>query len=151
MSIFSLFKKTKTSGKDSTINSEELLDIDVSESNSIKTELSYHPSWNVPKEQQYVFQFLLNELEPLIPNQLSLSGLKWMKKMILGLLKLFSDLSLAKPIQLGSIELLLLDASNNVYSLKSLTLVNLVKFLVIVLALGCLSLINQRLTLRIAF
>ncbi|SDM42483.1 accessory Sec system S-layer assembly protein [Psychrobacillus sp. OK028] len=114
MSIFSLFKKTKTAGKDSTINSEELLDIEVSESNSIKTELSYHPSWNVPKEQQYVFQFLLNELEPLKPNQLSLSGLEIDEEDDSWLVKAFFRSSLAKPMELGSIELLLLDASNDV-------------------------------------
>ncbi|MFJ7825313.1 accessory Sec system S-layer assembly protein [Psychrobacillus sp. NPDC096623] len=114
MSIFSLFKKTKTAGKDSTINSEELLDIEISESNSIKTELSYHPSWNVPKEQQYVFQFLLNELEPLKPNQLSLSGLEIDKEDDSWLVKAFFRTSLAKPIELGSVELLLLDTSNNV-------------------------------------
>lgn len=114
MSIFSLFKKTKTAGKDSTINSEELLDIELSESHSIKTELSYHPSWNVPKEQQYVFQFLLNELEPLKPNQLSISGLEIDEEEDSWLVKAFFRSSLAKPIELNTIELLLLDASNNV-------------------------------------
>lgn len=118
MSIFSIFKKTKISGQDSTINSEKLLDIDVSKSNSIKTELSYHPSWNVPKEQQYVFQFLLNELEPLMPNQLSLSGLEIDQEDDFWLVKAFFRSSLAQPIQLGSIELLLLDSSKNVITSK---------------------------------
>lgn len=113
-----MFKKTKISGEDSTINSEELLDIDISESNSVKTELSYHPSWNIPKEQQYVFQFLLNELEPLKPNQLSLSGLEIDEEDGSWLVKAFFRSSLAKPIQLGSIELLLLDSSKNVLASK---------------------------------
>lgn len=118
MSIFSIFKKAKISGQDSTINSEKLLDIDVSDSNSFKTELSYHPSWNVPKEQQYVFQFLLNELEPLMPNQLSLSGLEIDQEDDTWLVKAFFRSSLAQPIQLGSIELLLLDSSKNVITSK---------------------------------
>lgn len=110
-----MFKKTKIAGEDSTINSEELLDIDdVTESNSTKTELSYHPSWDVPKEQQYVFQFLLNELEPLKPNQLSLSGLEIDEENGSWQVKAFFRSSLAKPIQLGSIELLLLDSAKNV-------------------------------------
>lgn len=77
MGLFDLFKKTDKVGKDSAIDSANLLG-NAEESDKgekVKTKLSYHPEWNVPQEQKYIFNFLANELEPLSPNQLSLAAI----------------------------------------------------------------------------
>lgn len=117
MSLFSFFKKTDKVGTDSAIDSKELVEestAEIADNKLVKTELSLHPEWNVPQEQQYVFSFLANDLEPLKPNQLSLSAIDieednsskdWN-------VKVFFRSSLPKAIELGEIELLLLDKEN---------------------------------------
>lgn len=113
MNLFSFFKKTEKTGTDSTIDSQEILkDINTASGDEeIETTLSLHPEWNVPQEQDYVFRFLANELEPLQPNQISLSGIdidvepandSW-------LVKAFFRSSLDQEITVGTVELMLLD------------------------------------------
>lgn len=81
--MISFFKKNANGkvnkkGKDSTISSKDLLN-DQGESSTeteVETALSFHPNWTIPAEQQYVYRYLNNELEPLQPNQISLSGVE---------------------------------------------------------------------------
>ena len=77
----------------------------------VETTLSLHPEWNVPQEQEYVFRFLSNELEPLKPNQISLSGIDIDVEPANGswLVKAFFRSSLDQQISVGSVELMLLD------------------------------------------
>ena len=118
MALFSFFKKTKKTGKDSTVSSTELLDDKAGSSTDdlIQTELSYHPDWDVPKEQQYVFRFLSNELEALKANQLSLSGIDidFHEGDEAWLVKAFFRSSLDQPITMGKVELLLMSEDNKV-------------------------------------
>ncbi|MCP1143720.1 accessory Sec system S-layer assembly protein [Lysinibacillus endophyticus] len=114
MGIFDFFKKTDKVGKDSAIDSKELLKGSENKKTSTKevvTKLSFHPDWNVPQEQQYVFRFLANELEPLKPNQLSLAAISIEEEARNGAwhVKAFFRSSLSQPIELGDIELILLD------------------------------------------
>ena len=114
MGIFDFFKKTDKVGKDSTIDSQELVKSSENKKTSTKevvTKLSFHPDWNVPQEQQYVFRFLANELEPLKPNQLSLAAISIEEEARNGSwhVKAFFRSSLSQPIELGEIELILLD------------------------------------------
>ncbi|MHA6258277.1 accessory Sec system S-layer assembly protein [Sporosarcina sp. CAU 1771] len=113
MNLFSFFKKTDKTGTDSTIDSQEILtNVETSDGvGEIETSLSLHPNWKVPQEQDYVFRFLANELEPLQPNQISLSGIdvevdpandNW-------LVKAFFRSSLDQEINVGEVELMLLD------------------------------------------
>lgn len=113
MNLFSFFKKAEKTGTESTVDSKELVEgIDeTTGSEDIETALSLHPQWNVPQEQEYVFRFLANELEPLKPNQISLSGIdidvdpatdNW-------LVKAFFRSSLDQQISVGPVELMLLD------------------------------------------
>ncbi|ARD48999.1 accessory Sec system S-layer assembly protein [Sporosarcina sp. P33] len=117
MKLFNLFKKTEKTGLESTVESEEILENGQAGSGDedIETELSLHEQWNLTQEQEYVFRFLANELEPLKPNQISLSGIdidfepandSW-------LVKSFFRSSLDQAITVGTIELLLLDAEGN--------------------------------------
>jgi len=105
-------KKTDKVSGDSAVDTKELVkDSKQSQENKlVKTKLSFHPSWNVPQEQQYVFRFLANELAPLRPNQLSLAAIN-IEKDVAGAwqVKAFFRSSLPQPIELGEVELILLD------------------------------------------
>lgn len=124
MGLFSFFKTNKT-GTDTTIDSNELFENESSiTSEEIHTTLSIHPEWDVPKEQQYVFQFLSNELQPLKVNQISLSGIdidrnentsEW-------LVKAFFRSSLEQPVTMGRAELLILSNDDKVIAAKEFDL-----------------------------
>lgn len=126
MNFLSFFKKAEKTGKENIVDSTEVLD-SVEESNeteTVETELSYHPSWNVSQEQEYVFRFLSNELEPLKPNQISLSGIEidvepstenW-------LVKAFFRSSLAQTIQMEEVELLVLNEDEEVVATQQFEL-----------------------------
>lgn len=126
MNLFSFFKKTEKKGTDSTVGSDDFLNIsdDASDSDSIETTLSFHPEWNVPQEQEYVFSFLANELEPLQANQLSLSGIDIDIEEANGswLVKSFFRSSLNQEITVGEVELLLLDENNETIASKQFDL-----------------------------
>lgn len=113
MNLFSFFKKTDKKGTDSTVSSNDFLNIneDDEDANEIETTLSFHPEWKVPQEQEYVFSFLANDLEPLQPNQISLSGIDIDVESADGswLVKAFFRSSLNQEIEVGEVELLLLD------------------------------------------
>lgn len=115
--MVSFFKKKKTdeikkTGKEASISSKELIqgtDESIDPNEDVETALSIHPSWNLPKEKEYVLRFLNNELPPLKPNQISLSGIE------INLVKnglevtAFVRNSLNKGIKIGKVPLLLLD------------------------------------------
>lgn len=117
MKLFSFFKQAEKTGSDSTIGSEEIIDgaNTSSDTDEIETTLSLHPEWDVPQEQNYVFRFLSNELEPLKPNQISLSGIDIDIEPANGswLVKAFFRSSLDQQIAFGSVELMLLDEEGN--------------------------------------
>jgi len=114
MKLFNLFKKTEKTGSDSTIDSEEILEGSAQSkgTDEVETTLSLHPGWGLSQEQEYVFRFLANELEPLKPNQISLSGIDIDVEPANGswLVKSFFRSSLEQSISVGSVELMLLDA-----------------------------------------
>ncbi|MCM3711720.1 accessory Sec system S-layer assembly protein [Sporosarcina luteola] len=114
MKLFNMFKKTEKTGSDSTIDSEEILEGSAQSegTDDIETTLSLHPQWTLSQEQEYVFRFLANELEPLKPNQISLSGIDIDVEPANGswLVKSFFRSSLEQSISVGSVELMLLDA-----------------------------------------
>lgn len=129
MKLFSFFQKAEKTGADSTIGSEEIIDGVNASANTdeVETTLSFHPEWDVPQEQEYVFRFLSNELEPLKPNQISLSGIDIDVESANGswLVKAFFRSSLDQQISVGSVELMLLDEggktlASNEFDLKEL-------------------------------
>lgn len=79
LSFFKRNKKEKLTkqGSDSTVSTQELLnEEEISSEEEVITQLSIHPMMNVTTEQTYVLRFLNNELPPLKPNQISLSGIE---------------------------------------------------------------------------
>lgn len=126
MKLFNRFKKTEKTGLDSTVSSEEILENGQAGSGDedIETELSLHEQWTLTQEQEYVFRFHANELEPLKPNQISLSGIDIDLEPANGswLVKSFFRSSLDQAITVGEIELLLLDEEGNTVASKEFDL-----------------------------
>ncbi|MFJ7950729.1 accessory Sec system S-layer assembly protein [Lysinibacillus sp. NPDC096418] len=124
MGLFSFFKKSDKVGQENTIDSKDLLGnvaSDAQNDNSeIVTKLSFHPDWDVPQEQKYIFNFLANELEPLKPNQLSLSSISIEEDARLGkwLVRAFFRSSLPQDIELGEIELFIMDKDDELVASK---------------------------------
>ncbi|AZB44564.1 accessory Sec system S-layer assembly protein [Bacillus sp. FJAT-42376] len=79
-----------------------------------QTALSFHPSWEVSKQEFYVYQYHLLQLDPLEESQLSIAGVK-----LEAYEEFFSITSLirstvSKPIQFEMLQLLLLDENQEV-------------------------------------
>ncbi|KMY51863.1 accessory Sec system S-layer assembly protein [Peribacillus loiseleuriae] len=110
-SIFNKNKnKLKKEGKDTVISSSDLLnETEVQTDEEIMTELSVHPQWNLSSEQNYVYRFLNNELEPLKPNQISLAGIELRFENNEATAIAFVRNSLNKDITFQEVSLLLLD------------------------------------------
>lgn len=120
MGLFDLFKKGDKVGKDSAVDSTSVVKSGKQTSKKdanrdVVTKLSFHPDWDVPQEQKYVFNFLANDLAPLKPNQLSLSAINIEPALANGSwnVKAFFRSSLSEAIELGEIELLILDKDDN--------------------------------------
>lgn len=117
LSLFSRKKnqKIKSTGKESLVSSEELLnDKGADENEEVETALSIHPSWKLTTEQQYVFRFLNTELPRLKANQISLSGIE-INELEDGIeVTAFVRNSLDKSIKIGEVSLLLLDNEKQV-------------------------------------
>ncbi len=122
MGLFSFFKKSDKIVQENTINSQDLLgNVTTNKvgNRDVVTKLSFHPSWDVPQEQKYIFNFLANELEPLKPNQLSLSSIsieedrsgKW-------LVRAFFRSALSQAVELGEIELFIMDKDDKLIASK---------------------------------
>ncbi|MFJ7977685.1 accessory Sec system S-layer assembly protein [Peribacillus sp. NPDC096379] len=110
----SIFKKNKNKlkkeGKDSVISSGDLLNETENQTDEdIITELSIHPQWNLSSEQNYVYRFLNNELDPLKPNQISLAGIELRPEKNEVVAIAFVRNSLKKDITFQEVKLLLLD------------------------------------------
>ncbi|MFD2705670.1 accessory Sec system S-layer assembly protein [Salibacterium lacus] len=119
--------KPKMEGNESTVSSEELLN-ETSDTEGrekqIDTDLSFHPEWDVSKEDQYSFQFLNMECPPLAPNQISLSGISLQQNEEQGSVEVsaFIRSSLNKTIKLHETTLVLLDSSEQVLGRKTMDL-----------------------------
>lgn len=128
MKFLSLFKREEKTGKDSTVDSSEIVqhgnDKPREEGQSVETILSFHPDWDVPKEQEYVFRFLTSELEPLKADQLSLSGISIDVQEGSGtwLVKVFLRSSVQESISIDTAELILSGEDDKIYARKEFNL-----------------------------
>ncbi|QSB49416.1 accessory Sec system S-layer assembly protein [Parageobacillus toebii] len=122
--MLSFFKRQKQQKdeRDSIVEASELLGSSDTDSGSgaeeVKTELSFHPSWNVSVEERYYYQFLNNEQRPLKENQISLSGID-IKQVPQGyVVTAFVRNSLSRPIKFEPTPLVLLGPNNEVLARK---------------------------------
>ncbi|BDG30576.1 accessory Sec system S-layer assembly protein [Parageobacillus thermoglucosidasius] len=120
--MFPFFKKQKQQKDehDSVVEANELLENSETDSDEeeVKTELSFHPSWNVSVEERYYYQFLHNQQRPLKKNQISLSGID-LKQVPRGyVVTAFVRNSLSRPVAFTPTPLLLLGPNNEVLARK---------------------------------
>ncbi|MED4968202.1 accessory Sec system S-layer assembly protein [Parageobacillus toebii] len=121
--MFPFFKKKKKSGGDTAVSAQDVIqETDGAGGEDVHTELSLHPSWNLSLEQQYVLRFLNNELSPLKPNQISLSGISLRREADGVIVSAFVRHSLSKPIKIGKTTLLLLSADDAIIARKEFDL-----------------------------
>jgi accessory Sec system S-layer assembly protein len=116
------FLKKKKQGEDNTVHASELLN-EQSEQNEqseseVKTDLSLHPLMPVSVEQKYYYQFLNNELPPLKPNQISLSGIELKKEDGRYVVTAFVRNSLQKAIHFEKTTLLLIGPNGEILGRK---------------------------------
>lgn len=119
--------KPKAEGRESIVPSNELLEgVDIEDSTEeVVTELSLHPSWNLNKEDVYVYQFLNLECPPLNPNQLSLYGINISKESESLKITAFVRNSLSKAVKLSDTTLVLLNNDDKVLGRKAFDLTEL--------------------------
>lgn len=107
-------------------NTEEQETMDAIENNNntsteegIKTELSYHPDWDLSIQEKYVFQFNHQKLPLLQPNQLSVSGINLYEYDDGFVITAFLSSSLPKAISFEVIDLVLVNEENQPLARKS--------------------------------
>lgn len=119
-------EEIKLEGKESTVSSSDLLhteEEETTEANEVYTELSFHPDWEVSKEDRYSFQFLNQECPPLQPNQISLSGISLIEeKKNLYRVTAFIRSSLERPVRFEELILVLLDENEKLLGRKNFDL-----------------------------
>ncbi len=128
MKFFDFFRKTNLKGKEDSIASQN---VPTSKKNNpvsaskkkkadlIQTPLSLHPDWNITQEQMYVFRFLANDLSPLRANQISLQGIDIDENEGNWLVKGFVRTTVEQMIEIGQVELILLDKENQMIGHQS--------------------------------
>ncbi len=113
------FFKRKKQGEDSTIDASQLLHEEYEQKEEwIKTDLSFHPHMPISTEQKYYFQFLNNELPPLKPNQLSLSGIELKQENERYIVTAFIRHTLNQSLTLGEAPLLLIGPNGELLGRK---------------------------------
>ncbi|MGG3739440.1 accessory Sec system S-layer assembly protein [Aeribacillus pallidus] len=120
--MFNFFKKKKSAeikkeGQDSYLSLESTTNDDNEE--EVYTTLVIPPAIHLPKEQEYVYRFLHNELHPLKPNQLSISGIQLDQQDKYYYVTAFIRNSLPKELLLDDVELFLLNDENQFISKTS--------------------------------
>jgi len=94
----------------------------IHENQTIKTKLSFHPSWNIKPEERYVFMFKNNQCPPLAPNQISIYGLDLAPQEDGIVVTAFIRSSLSQSIQIGQTTLLLLSSQGEILGRKTMDL-----------------------------
>jgi accessory Sec system S-layer assembly protein len=126
--MFTFFKnkkagEVKKTGLDHTVSSNELLNQGgVAGEKEVETNLSLPSHWNLPKEDEYVFRFLHNELSPLKVNQISLSGVDIERDTTAIKVTAFIRNSLPQSIRLNDAEILLLNDQREIAARKKFDL-----------------------------
>lgn len=115
--------KPQLQGEGSAVSSNDLINEAGEETNEdeVHTSLSLHPTWNLQKQDLYVYQFLNEECPPLKPNQLSLHGISIIQEEGFRV-SAFIRNSLDKAIKLEETTLVLLDSEGQVIGRKAFNL-----------------------------
>ncbi|KOO37214.1 accessory Sec system S-layer assembly protein [Priestia koreensis] len=121
-------EKVAATGQESVVSSADLLNeqpLTAAPDEDVYTALSFDPSWNLDSEDKYVYQYLNNELPPLKPNQISLSGIDLKPEDNFIQVMAFIRNSLPKAIKFEETTLLLVGPNGDVLARKAFDLSNL--------------------------
>jgi accessory Sec system S-layer assembly protein len=124
--MLSIFKKKTTVIPTATtsvtevpeVTSKETVTVTDSHENEIRTKLTFPPSWEIPLQEQYVYQYHHQQLFPLKENQLSISGVELFKDDEVAVVIGFIRNTLPKAIRIERFSVLLLDEKNNLLARK---------------------------------
>ncbi|MDC3416111.1 accessory Sec system S-layer assembly protein [Aquibacillus salsiterrae] len=109
-------EKVNKAVDDNAIDANQLFpeenDSDIQDSEEVDTELSFHPDWDIPAEERYVYAFHNSECAPLKPNQLSLYGIDIEKNGKNYVVTAFIRQTLSKDIKLKETPILLIGPDN---------------------------------------
>jgi accessory Sec system S-layer assembly protein len=120
MVLFNRFSK-KQNDSETTVDANELIATQKAvdeQAEEVKPKLSIPDDWILKPELHYVYRFENNQLPPLKPNQISISGVQLNKKEDAYEILAFIRHSLQESIILGNTTLLLIDDSGNVLGRK---------------------------------
>lgn len=84
----------------------------------VHTELSFHPDWNLAEEETYVYRFYNNDLPPLKPNQVSISGFDIQENEDKVVVQAFLRNSFSKGINFKPTTIVLQDKQKNAVARK---------------------------------
>lgn len=117
-------EKIEKKGSDSVVDSQSLLgeQLDQTTDVEVKTQLSYHPDFQIGHEERYYFQFLHNELPSLKQNQISISGIEIKKEADDWHIIAFVRNGLSIPIRFEELPLLLIGANGEILARKEFDL-----------------------------
>ncbi|MFC0414244.1 accessory Sec system S-layer assembly protein [Cytobacillus solani] len=85
----------------------------------IKTELSYHPEWDLSVQEKYVFQYNHQKLPTLQPNQIAINGINLYEYDGGFVITAFLRSSLPKPVSFEVIDLVIVNGDNERLARKS--------------------------------
>lgn len=111
-----LFNKNKNSEN---VNEEKKETVNKAENEGIKTELVFHPEWNLNVQEKYVFQFNHQKLPLLQPNQVSINGINIYKFDDGFVVTAFLSSTLPKPLSFEVIDLAIVNEKNETLARKS--------------------------------
>ncbi|MFC7373060.1 accessory Sec system S-layer assembly protein [Fictibacillus iocasae] len=97
----------------------------IDQTEEVYTVLSYHPEWDVPLQEKYVYQFQHKQLPPLKPNQISIHGTDVIQDDEAVLINAFIRNTLEKAIQFEEVTLLLLNEEGAVLARKTFELLSM--------------------------
>jgi len=112
-----IFNNNKGAEKQNNLDASR--SINPSSEEGIKTELSYHPDWDLSVQEKYVFQYNHQKLSLLEPNQLAVNVINLYEYDDGFVVTAFLRSSLPKAISFEVIDLVLVDENNNPLARKS--------------------------------
>jgi accessory Sec system S-layer assembly protein len=123
MALFKKKQKTQeentTSNNTATIQEEHTIN---EEPELVKTELSFHPEWELTNQEKYVYKFRHEQLPLLRLNQISITGIKLIEYNDGFVAVAFLRNTLPKSIRFEAVDLLLLDENGQAIAKKQFDL-----------------------------
>jgi accessory Sec system S-layer assembly protein len=122
MALFKKKKKEELVEEESVTENRQAEVADVEQSDEMKTTLSIHPDWELSNQEKYVYKFKHEQLPPLKPNQISITGIRLLEYNDGFVVVAFLRNTLAKAVRFEAVDLLLLDEAGQAIAKKQFEL-----------------------------